>query len=97
MAVNEYGKVYLVFVYCKTLSLYMYNKTFFGIFAVSMLTSGGVATSQQGCPADRFAKMSSGFCETIQNGTFLEGNLDLREWLCHKGLHILSLSGNSTY
>lgn len=97
MAVNEYGKVHLGFAHCNTLSLYMHNKTFVGIFAVSLHTSGGVATSQQDCPADRFAKISSGFCETIQNGTFLEDNMDLHEWLCHKGLHILSLCGNSTY
>lgn len=97
MAVNEYGKVHPGFAHCKTLSLYMQNKTFFGIFAVSLLTSGGAAASQQDCPADRFAKISGGFCETIQDGTFLEGNMDLHEWLCHKGLHLLSLCGNSTY
>lgn len=46
---------------------------------VSMLASGGVADSQHGCPSERFAKISGGFWETIQNGTFLEGELDLYE------------------
>lgn len=68
MAVNEYGKVYLEFAHCKTLSLYMYNKRFFGIFAVSMLTNGGVAAGQQGCPADRFAKISGGFVKQYKMG-----------------------------
>lgn len=37
---------------------------------------------------DMLAKISSGFCETISNGTSLVGSLDLREWLYQKGLHV---------
>lgn len=64
----------------------MHDRTFSGIFAVSMRPGGGGATSQPRRPADRFAEISGGFCE-IQNGTFLEGKLGLHEWLYHVGLH----------
>lgn len=66
----------------------MHHKTFFGIFVVSMLSSGGVATSWQGCPVDTSAKILLDFVKKTQNRKLLEGNLDLHKWLYQQGLHI---------